>query len=282
MPGPHPAPLSPTVTVPDAASRFAALHEDFLVLPNPWDVGTARLLAGLGFSALASSSAACAWGLGRPDGTITREVAVAHAAALGEASGLPVNGDFESGYGVTPDEVATTVEAAIEAGVAGCSIEDLATDRPEPLYEPSAACRRLEAAREAIERAGSDFVLTGRCEALQPYGKDGLSEALSRIPQYVAAGAMVIYVPYLTGEDEVRAVVEASSVPVSVIAGLGGVSEDLAALRALGVRRVTLGSGLAKVALRAFLDAAEALRDGRVALDGAASSRRLNEAFART
>ncbi|RAH98756.1 2-methylisocitrate lyase [Acuticoccus sediminis] len=263
------------------ATRFRALHEDFLVLPNPWDAGSAKLLAEAGFSAIASSSAACAWTMGKPDGSLNRKSAVAHAATLSAAAGLPVNGDFESGYGETPAEVAKTIEAAIDAGVAGCSIEDLVSDRPEPLYDRVVACRRLEAARDTIERAGSDFVLTGRCEALAPFGKDGLTEALERIPLYVEAGAHVIYVPYLTEAAEVEAVLEASSVPVSVIAGLGGVSNDLAALRALGVRRITLGSNLYKVALGSFLTAVDALADGRVELPGAVPSARVNGAFAR-
>ncbi len=279
MPGPHPAPLDYDHNVADMATRFRSLHEDFLVLPNPWDAGSAKLLAEAGFSAIATSSAACAWCLAKPDGTIDRATAIAHAATLGAASGLPVNGDFESGYGETPAEVAKTIEAAIDAGVAGCSIEDLAVGWPEPLFERDAACRRLEAAREAIERSGSDFVLTGRCEALAPFGKDGLDEALARIPLYVAAGAHVIYVPYLTEAAEVEAIVAASDVPVSVIAGLGGVSDDLDALRRLGVRRITLGSGLMKVAMAGYLSAIDALAGGTVAVSGGTPSARLNGAF---
>lgn len=279
MPGPHPAPLSAAVTVADQASRFRALHEDFLVLPNPWDAGTAALLAQAGFSAIASSSAAGAWCLAKPDGAFDRDGAVAHAAMLSAAAGLPVNGDFESGYGETPAEVARTIEAAIAAGVAGCSIEDIVTGGPEPLYDRKMACLRLEAAREAIERAGSDFVLTGRCEALAPYGKAGLAEALERVPLYVAAGAHVIYVPYLTERAEVEALLEASSVPVSVIAGLGGISDDLPALKELGVRRITVGSGLYKKTMASFFGAVEALAGGSVALSGGVPGTRFNAAF---
>ena len=262
------------------ATRFRALHEDFLVVPNPWDAGSAKLVAEAGFQAVASSSAACAWGLGKADGAIGRKTAIAHAAMLSEASGLPVNGDFESGYGETPAEVAETIERAIDAGVAGCSIEDLSQGRPEPLYDRHMACRRLEAARDVIERAGSDFVLAGRCEALAPFGKDGLAEALARVPLYVAAGAHVIYVPFLTEAAEVEAVVAASDVPVSVIAGLGGVSDDLAALRTMGVRRITLGSGLYKLAMAGFLGAVDALAQGRVAVAGGTPGARFNGAFA--
>lgn len=279
MPGPHPAPLGEGIATPDASSAFRALHERFFVMPNPWDAGTARLLAAKGFAALATSSAALAWTLGKPDGAVTRGEAIAHAVALGAASGLPVNGDFEAGYGETPAEVADTIAAAIDAGVAGCSVEDLARDRPEPLYERTVACRRIEAARETIVRSGSDFVLTGRCEAFLAGDPDPLAKVLDRLPAYRAAGADVVYAPGLTIEAAVAAVVERVDCPVNVLAGLGGVSDDLAALERLGVRRISLGSGLARVALGAFLDAAEALAAGRVALAGAARSSLLDGAF---
>ena len=279
MPGPHPAPLARHVPLDDMASRFRALHDSFLVVPNPWDAGSARLLAQAGFEAVASSSAACAWTHAKPDGSLDRATAVAHAAELSRASGLPVNGDFESGYALTPAEVADTVTAAIDAGVAGCSIEDLSGDPSDPLFDRKMACLRLEAAREAIERSGSRFVLTGRCEALSPFGKEGLAEALARIPLFVAAGAHVVYVPYLTEATEVEQVVAASEVPVSVIAGLGGVSDDLATLRSLGVRRITLGSNLYKMAIAGFLDAVDALAGGTVAVSGGTPSARLNTAF---
>lgn len=281
MPGPHPAPLADAIAIADAATRFRSLHARFFVMPNPWDRGTARLLADLGFAAIATSSAALAWTLGRADGAIDRATAIAHAAALGEASGLPVNGDFEAGFGETPAEVAATVERAIDAGVAGCSIEDLSRERPEPLVDVHVACLKLEAAREAIERAGSDFVLTARCEAFLTDDPDPLATVLARLPAYARAGAHVVYAPKLTTRDEVAAVLAETPVPLNVLAGLGGVSDDLGALEALGVRRISLGSGLMKAALGAFLTAAEGLADGRVALAGAVSGARLDAAFSR-
>jgi len=281
VPGPHPAPLAPRVSRADAATRFRALHESFLVMPNPYDGGTARLLAELGFSAVATSSAAIAWRGARPDGGITRDVAIAHAVEIAEASGLPVNGDFEAGYGETPAEMADLVVAAIDAGVAGCSIEDLASGRPEPLHDLAPACRRIEAAREAIERAGSDFVLTGRCEAFLVGVPDPLAVAVERLAAYERAGAHVVYAPGMTTEEEVSAVLGAVQVPLNVIAGVGGVSDDLARLKALGVRRVSIGSGLAKVALGAFRRAAEALADGRVDFAGAVSNAAMNDAMKR-
>src|SRR5688572_33472290 len=147
------------------AARFRALHErdGLFVMPNPWDAGTAKLLADLGFEAVATSSAALAWTLAKPDtsGAVTRETAIAHARLLAEASGLPVNGDFESGYGDTPAEVADTVRRAIDAGVAGCSIEDQ-DQRGGGLYSLDEALRRFSAAKDAAIRSGADFVLTGR------------------------------------------------------------------------------------------------------------------------
>jgi 2-methylisocitrate lyase-like PEP mutase family enzyme len=270
----------------DTASHFRALHErgGLFVMPNPWDAGTARLLADLGFEALATSSAALAWSLGVPDasGRVTRDEAIAHTRLLHEATGLPVNGDFESGYGDTPQEVAETVRRAIGEGVAGCSIEDQDQGAGGgALYPLDEALRRFEAAREAAARSGSGFVLTGRCEAFFAKGANPLSEAVKRLRAYEAAGADVVYAPGVTLEEDVREIVSAASVPVNVLGGLGGVSDNLAALERLGVRRVSIGSGLAKAALGAFLRAAGALAGRRFDYAGAAASSMLNGAFAR-
>ncbi len=267
----------------DSATRFRALHEraGLFVMPNPWDAGTARLLADFGFEAIATSSAALAWTLAKPDatGVVTRDHAVAHARILSEASGLPVNGDFESGYGATPAEVAETIRRAIDAGVAGCSIEDQ-DQAGKGLYPLDEALRRFSAAKEAVLKSGSDFVLTGRCEVFFHKSPDPLGEAIRRLRAYEAAGADVAYAPGVTTEAEVRAIVEAAKVPVNVLGGLGGISNDIAALEKLGVKRVSIGSGLAKVALGAFLKAAQALAERRFAYEGAAPSSTLNGAFA--
>ncbi len=270
----------------EPASRFRALHarERLFVMPNPWDAGTAKLLADFGFEALATSSAALAWSLGKPDavGAVTRDEAIAHAALLHRATGLPINGDFESGYGATPHEVAETVRRAIDAGVAGCSIEDQDQSAGDgALYPLAEAARRFEAAREAVARSGSSFVLTGRCEAFFAKGVDPLKEAVRRLKLYEAAGADVVYAPGLTQEHEVAEIVGAVAVPVNVLGGLGGVSDDIPALERLGVRRVSIGSGLAKTALGAFLRAAGALADRRIDFAGAAASSTLNGAFSR-
>ncbi len=273
-----------------SAEAFRSLHQrdGLFIMPNPWDAGTARLLADLGFEALATSSAALAWSLARPDaaGQVSRAEAVAHASMIAAATGLPVNGDFESGYGETPADVAETIRRAIDAGVAGCSIEDqdvsrVAAGGAAVLYPLDEALRRLEAAREAIVRSAADFVLTGRCEAFLVKHADPLGEAVRRLVAYEAVGADVVYAPGLTRQAEVEAVVGAVSVPVNVLGGLGGISDDLAALERLGVKRVSIGSGLAKVALGGFLKAANGLAARRFDYAGATTSPVLNGAFAR-
>ena len=267
----------------DSASRFRALHQrpGLFVMPNPWDAGTAKLLADFGFEAIATSSAALAWTQAKVDatGAVARDDAIVHARILAEASGLPVNGDFESGYGNTPPEVAETIRRAIDAGVAGCSIEDK-NQSGSGLYPLDEALRRFSAAKEAALKSGSDFVLTGRCEVFGSKSADPLGEAVRRLQAYEAAGADVVYAPGVTTEAEVRAIVGAAKVPVNVLGGLGGISNDIAALEKLGVKRVSIGAGLAKVALGAFLKAAQALAERRFAYAGAAASSTLNGAFA--
>jgi 2-methylisocitrate lyase-like PEP mutase family enzyme len=268
--------------VPDASSRFRALHkrDGLFVMPNPWDAGTAKLLADMGFEAIATSSAALAWTLARTDatGAVTRDDAIAHAQVLADASGLPVNGDFESGYGDTPGEVAETIRRAIDAGVAGCSVEDK-DQSAGALYPFDEALRRFSAAKEAVLKSGSDFVLTGRCEALLVKGADPLGESVRRLKAYEAAGADVAYAPGVTKEDEVRAIIGAVKIPVNVLGGLGGISNDIPALEKLGVKRVSIGAGLAKVALGAFLKAARGLTERKIAFEDAAPSAALNGAF---
>lgn len=256
-------------------ARFRALHESFFVMANAWDGASARLLAGAGFAALATSSAALAWSLGKRDGAITRREAIDNARLLARLTGLPVNGDFEAGYGVTPTEVADTVSLAIEAGVAGCSIEDLERDGPAPLYPIDEACRRLEAAREAIDHSGADFVLTGRCEAYLAGVAEPRAAARERLKAY-AEFSDVLYAPGLKTAEEVEEMVTLTDRPINVIAGLGGVSNDLATLKTLGVKRISLGSGLAKAAYGRLIEAASALADGRIALEGATTSARMD------
>jgi 2-methylisocitrate lyase-like PEP mutase family enzyme len=266
------------------ASRFRSLHEraGLFIMPNPWDAGTARLLADLGFEAIATSSAALAWTLAKPDisGAVTRDIAIAHARLLHEATGLPVNGDFESGYGDTPADVAETIRRAVDAGVAGCSIEDQ-DQGARTLYPLDESLRRFAAAKEAVMRANSSFVLTGRSEVFFHKHPNPLGEAVRRLKAYEAAGADVVYAPGVTRAEEAQAIVGAVSVPVNVLGGLGGVSSDIAALERIGVKRVSIGGGLAKVTLGAFLRASQELTHRRFSFEGAAASNTLNGAFAR-
>lgn len=269
----------------DSSFRFLALHQraGIFVMPNPWDAGTAKLLADFGFEAIATSSAALAWTLAKPDATggVTRDDAIEHARVLSEASGLPVNGDFESGYGNSAADVAETIRRAIDAGVAGCSIEDQ-DQSAGGLYPLDEALRRFSAAKEVVLKTGSKFVLTGRCEVMFHKHADSLGEAVRRLKAYEAAGADVVYAPGMTREAEIRAIIEAVKVPVNVLGGLGGASNDIATLEKLGVKRVSIGSGLAKVALGAFLKAAQALARRRFDYEGSAASSTLNGSFAAT
>jgi 2-methylisocitrate lyase-like PEP mutase family enzyme len=229
------------------------------VLPNPWDAGTARVLAGLGFEALATTSAGLAYTLGRRDGEglVTRDEALAHAAAIVEATPLPVSADLENCFGDEPGTVAETIRAAAAVGLAGASVED-STGRPdEPIYPFTLAVERVAAAAEAARATG--FVLTARAENLL-HGRDDLDDTVARLRAFEAAGADVLYAPGLRTLDQVRAVCAAVSKPVNVLAwpGLG----DLDALAAAGASRVSTGSGLAVAALAGFFTAARELREG--------------------
>ena len=214
-------------------------------MPNPWDAGTAKLLADFGFEAIATSSAALAWTLAKPDATRRgdarrRDRARTHP---GRRVGFPSTAISRAATASTPAEVAETIRRAIDAGVAGCSIEDQ-DQSGGGLYPLDEALRRFSAAKEAVLKSGSNFVLTGRCEVMFQKHPDPLGEAVRRLKAYEAAGADVAYAPGVTKEAEVRAVVEAVKVPVNVLGGLGGVSNDIAALERLGVKRVSIGAGL--------------------------------------
>lgn len=246
-----------------AIAAFRRLHErdGAFVMPNPFDVGTARLLAGLGFEALASSSAALAFTIGKADGAaaMSRDEGIAHLRTLVQATGLPVNGDLEHGYGDAPDAVAETVRQAIAAGAAGCSIED-ATGRPgHPLYDLPLAVERICAGVSAA--AGTGFVLTARAECFLTGHPDPLAEAIRRLQAYEAAGADVLYAPGLATEAEVRTVASAVGRPLNVLAGLGPTPLPVATLAACGAKRISLGSLPHRVATDAFTAAMRQVRE---------------------
>ena len=225
------------------------------MIPNPWDAGSARVLAALGFKALATTSSGFAFTLGRLDGDVTLDEVVGHVAALDRATDLPVSVDLENGYGPDPGSVALAITRVAEAGAVGASIEDY--DPAGGLYDLEHAAERIAAAVGAARGLGFPFVLTARAEN-HIRGNPDLDDTIARLQAYEAAGADVLYPPGLRSADEIRAVCEAVSRPVNVLA-LGGLSLD--EITAAGARRVSVGGGLTWVALKAMVDAAEAIRD---------------------
>jgi 2-methylisocitrate lyase-like PEP mutase family enzyme len=238
------------------AAAFRALHagEPF-VIPNPWDAGSARVLAALGFKALATTSSGFAFTIGRLDGDATLDEVVGHVAALDRATDLPLSVDLENGYGPDPASVALAIMRVAEAGAVGASIEDY--DPAGRLYELERAVERVAAAVEAARGLGFPFTLTARAEN-HIRGNPDLDDTIARLQAFEEAGADVLYAPGLRSVDEIRAVCEAVSRPVNVLA-LGGLS--LGEITAAGARRVSVGGGLTWVAVKAMVDAAEAIRD---------------------
>jgi 2-methylisocitrate lyase-like PEP mutase family enzyme len=261
----------------DKAAVFKALHErvGLLVLPNPWDAGSAKLLAAMGFEALATTSAGLAWMLGKPDGAaaVTREDSMRNAREIVDATGLPVAADLENGYGDDPEQCATTIRQAAEAGLVGGSIED-ATGKPtDPIYPFELAVARVRAAVNAARSLPFPFILVARAENLIN-GRPDLPDTIRRLEAFAEAGADVLYAPGLKTKEEVSAVVKAVAPrPVNVLVGTATLRLPLDELAALGVKRVSLGSALARVAYGAMLEAAEGLRQkGDLSFVGSSAS----------
>jgi len=259
---------SPTSTAtpesPDAwAERrhvFRELHATgCFLIPNPWDVGSARVLARLGFPALATTSAGFAWSLGRADSRVTLEEALAHMSAVARAVDVPVNADFEGGFAVDPDGVAANVSTAIGTGIAGISIEDCTGDAAQPLFDFTLAVERILAARRAIDLSGLGVLLTARTEGFI-VGRPDLDETIRRLAAFAEAGADCLYAPGIRTRDEIGAVVRAvAPKPVNVL--VGGDFTTVAELTELGVRRISVGSALARAAWTGFLDAAREIAE---------------------
>ena len=247
-------------TQTEKAARFLELHRpgNPLLLPNPWDQGSAKLLASLGFQALATTSSGFAVTLGRSDGSVSRDEALAHAAAIVSATDLPVSADLENGFADDPDGVAHTVSLAVETGLAGLSVEDFSGRDAEPIYDIGLAAERVAAAAEAAHAGSPRLVLTARAENYL-HGRPDLADTIARLQAYQAAGADVLYAPGLTSLADIRQVVSAVDRPVNVLAmpGVPPVSE----LAAAGVSRVSVGGALAFAALSSIADAAIELRD---------------------
>jgi 2-methylisocitrate lyase-like PEP mutase family enzyme len=266
-----------------AAAKFRAMHDSgCFVLPNPWDIGTTIYLEHLGFKALATTSAGFAFSRGKPDSGVPRDEMLAHIREIVEATALPVNADFLNGFADKPEEVAANVQLCIDMGIAGLSIEDNSQDPAAPLYEKHVAVERIRAARAAIDASKTDVVLTGRCEAWLVHDPNPLPTVLDRLATYAEAGADCLYAPGVSDPDEIAQIVKTVS-PKSVNVLVSGFNHQLSLsqLTDLGVRRISVGSGLALTAWGAFLRAAQDIKTKGVfnLLANNAASADLNELF---
>jgi 2-methylisocitrate lyase-like PEP mutase family enzyme len=246
------------------AKRFRALHErpGAFVIPNPWDAGTARILTGLGFEALTTTSAGLAFTLGRRDGdgSVTREDALANARAIVEATDLPVAADLENGYGRAPEAAAETIRLAAEVGLVGASIEDSTGDREKPIDDFTRAVERVAAAAEAARALSFPFMFVARAENYL-HGRPDLDDTIRRLQAFEKAGADVLYAPGITRAEDIRAVCSSVRKPVNVVMGLKAASFSVAALAELGVKRISVGSALARAALTGFVAGAREIRE---------------------
>jgi 2-methylisocitrate lyase-like PEP mutase family enzyme len=251
-----------TMNQSDKAARFRKLHEapGAFVIPNPWDAGSARILAGLGFQALATSSGASAGILGRLDGKVTREEALAQARGIVAATDLPVSADLEKGFGDAPAVAAETIRLAAEVGLVGGSIEDATGDKNKPLYDIGLAVERVAAAVAAARALSFPFTLTARTENYLR-GNPSLDDTIKRLQAFEKAGADVLMAPGLPDLEAVRAVCAAVSKPVNFMAGIKGKSFTVAELEAAGVKRISLASSLYRAAVSGLADAAREVKD---------------------
>ena len=245
------------MSISQARAVFRRLHDSgCFVIPNPWDIGTSRYLRHCGFKALATTSSGAAFSMGLPDTdwAVTRDTMLAHIRTIVEATELPVNADYESGYAHEPAQVAENVRLCVETGVAGLSIEDATGDKGKPLYDLDMAVARIRAARQAIDASGADVMLVGRAECFL-VGRPDLGETTTRLKAYAAAGADCLYAPGIRSAEQIAEIVKAvAPKPVNVLmsAAIGFTVADLAGL---GVRRVSVGGALARVAWGAFMRA---------------------------
>ena len=248
----------------EKAVSFVALHKaaGAFVIPNSWDAGSARILAAVGFEALATTSAGLAFALGRRDaeGLLSRDDALANAAVIVQATDLPVSADLEDGFGPRPEDVAETIRQAAAIGLVGCTIEDTTADPAHPIHGFSLSVERVSAAVEAAEALPFPFTWTARAENFL-FGRPDLDDTIRRLRAFEDAGANVLYAPGLPDLDAIRAVCAAVSRPVNVIAGLAGNRYSVAELAGAGVKRISLGSTLARAALGALARAAREIRD---------------------
>ena len=245
---------------PDRRQTFRTLHESgCFVMPNPWDIGTARVLAQIGFPAIATTSSGLAWSLGQKDNSVSLADTVRHLKTIAESEDVPVNADFESGFAIMPTDVATNVMAAVTTGVAGLSIEDSTGDELNPLFDFELAVDRIRAARSAIDSSGTGVLLTARSEGFL-VGRPDLAHTIRRLTAYAEAGADCLYAPGIREKDDIAAVVGAvAPKPVNVLVGTDFTT--VAELAALGVRRISVGGALARSAWSNFLYAAQEIAE---------------------
>lgn len=248
------------VSTADKRATFRRMHEaGCFVLPNPFDVGSAKALQRLGFKAIASTSAGFAWSIGKADNHVTVDEVLAHLTALAASVDIPVNADFEGGFAHDAEGVAANVTRAVATGIAGLSIEDSTGDKTNPLYAHELAIARIKAARRAIDAAGGEVLLTGRCEAFL-WGKPDIKLVTDRLIAYAEAGADCLYAPGIKTREEIEAVVKAvAPKPVNLLIGASGLS--LREAEALGVRRISVGGSLARVAWAGFMRAAKEMAE---------------------
>lgn len=242
----------------NATQTFRALHEQDqpFVMPNPWDIGSARILEGMGFKALATTSGGMAYASGKPDGQVSAEHALHHCSEIVTATELPVSADLENGYGDTPESVFETISNAGATGLAGGSIEDYSGRPDAPLYDLGLAVERIEAASEACRKLPHDFVLTGRCESLV-WGGTRLDEVINRLQAYEKAGADVLFAPGLDDLAAIREVCSAIDKPVNVIMSTPGLAFGIDELADAGVKRISIGSAFAQIAYGSLIAAAQ-------------------------
>ncbi len=236
---------------------FRALHEQTgtFVIPNPWDVGSASILTVMGFKALATTSSGMAFVLGLPDGAVPPELVLKHCGEIVAATSLSVSADLERGFGDSPESVAETIAAAVAVGLAGCSIEDYTGNRDAPIYDKTLAIERIQAASEHCRRLSDDFVLTARCENLL-WGRSDLDEVIAMLQAYAAAGADVLYAPGLHSLDTIREVCAAVNKPVNVVIEMPGKPFSVADLERVGVKRISVGAVLARLAYGSLVNSA--------------------------
>jgi 2-methylisocitrate lyase-like PEP mutase family enzyme len=251
-----------SVTQNEKATRFRALQNGpgAFVIPNPWDVGSARVLAGLGFQALATSSAAAASAVGRKDHSLTREESLAHARLIVDATDLPVSADLGKGFGDAPEVVAETIQLAAGAGLVGCTIEDATGNQDSPLYDVRLAVERIAAAAQAARGLQVPFILTARAHNFL-YAAPSLDDTISRLQAFEKAGADVLFAPGLPDLAAIGAVCSAVSKPVNFMVGIKGKSFSVGELAAAGVRRISLATSLYRAAMTGLLDAACEVKD---------------------